>query len=90
MPVEDFITPGLPAGYDTVLGYLARKHPEALAFLDDPITETMSDGFKLRREMDQNGYAPVKVPAPAFVRRERPSIVAICAYPRHLLGKVLG
>jgi hypothetical protein len=42
------ITPNVPDGYDTVLGFLARHHPDALECFDytDPAT-TQRDGWWL-------------------------------------------
>src|SRR5512139_3933002 len=44
----DAITPNVLEGYDTILGYLAKNHPDILDTFDYRVPEaTQRDGFKL-------------------------------------------
>lgn len=83
------ITRDLPPGYDTVLGYLAKYHPECLDAFDygDP-TITQRDGFWLAHRAKEAGLTPVWVEAPAILQER--DIPRVRAYPVELLAKRWG
>jgi hypothetical protein len=71
----------LPEGYDTVLGYLAKTNPEALALMDwrDP-DATLRDGWWLAHRCKHDVRY---VPAPDALRRL--GIMRVRCYPVELL-----
>lgn len=91
-PVEEavspWITPGVPEGYDTVLGYLGKTHPEVLDLMEDPISGTQHDGFWLQHRSARLGRGTIKVEAPAPLLEA--GIQVVNAYPVDLLRERLG
>ncbi|MGN6548772.1 MAG: hypothetical protein ACTHJ3_02605 [Pararhizobium sp.] len=65
VPTSPYVTPEVPDGFDTVLGYLVKNNPECLDYMDDPATATMRDGFWLTHQSSRRSLPVVKVPAPA-------------------------
>jgi hypothetical protein len=82
----DCMSPNVPGGYDTVLGYLAKHHPDVLDQFDytDP-QATQRDGFWLSHRVRKRGGLPVQVMAPMCLRRA--GIETVNAYPLDLLAK---
>jgi hypothetical protein len=87
-PDPKFLSPNVPAGYDTVLGFLARTNPEALCILDEDPEATRSDGIWLRARAQVLRMFVVKVVAPAFLQDF--GIREVHAYPVELLAERLG
>jgi hypothetical protein len=85
---EDYTTDVL--GFDTVLSYLAKTNPEALALISDPIHETVIDGKRLAESARKRGLPIIKVAAPAHIKARYPKIAYVNAYPVHLLAEHLG
>lgn len=58
----DAVSRGVPEGFDTVLGYLAKRHPEVLALMDwrDP-EATARDGLWLSHRYKFQVYVPACV-----------------------------
>lgn len=83
-----YLSPNIPAGYDTVLGYLVKHNPEALALIQDPAVDTQRDGFWLTRRTRLYGKEPAKVTAPTVLRSQ--GIETVNAYPVELLELRLG
>lgn len=67
---SDAITANVPPGFDTVLGYLAKHHPDILDEVDygDP-SVTQRDGFWCMHQAKRRGRKPVTVDAPPALRR---------------------
>jgi hypothetical protein len=83
-PLSDF-TSDCPAGYDTVLGYMARKNPVALGLIEDYAEGTRRDGFWLAARA---GDRAVKVEAPKVLQEQ--GIYRVNAYPVDLLQRRMG
>jgi hypothetical protein len=83
-PLCDF-TSDCPAGYDTVLGYMARKNPVALGLIEDYAEGTRRDGFWLAARA---GDRAVKVEAPKVLQEQ--GIYRVNAYPVELLQRRMG
>lgn len=83
------VTLDLPKSYDTVLGFLAKHHPDVLECFDytDP-TATQRDGYWLAHRCREQGIPPTYVDAPP-VLQER-DIVQVRAYPIDLLEQRWG
>jgi hypothetical protein len=81
-------TSACPPGYDTVLGYLVKRNPEALELIEDPAEDTKRDGFKLCHMAGQRGCRVVKVAAPPILQER--GITEVNAYPISLLRLRLG
>ena len=77
-----FGSPCVP-GYDTVVGYLAKYHPEMIDLLSDPIADTRRDGILLARECKRKGRDVHKVDAPTIFQDE--GIATLNSYPVDLL-----
>jgi hypothetical protein len=77
----------VPEGYDTVLGFLAKYHADALECFDytDPAT-TQRDGWWLSHR--SRNCVPWYVPAPPVLREQ--GIERVRAYPVELLHKRWG
>lgn len=72
----------VPDGYDTVLGYLARCHPEMLDLMDYAVPETTArDGFWLAHRHKRCDY----VPAPPVLRQR--GIMRVRCWPVGLLAE---
>jgi hypothetical protein len=87
-PDPQYVSPNLPAGYDTVLGFLARTNPEALALLDEDPECTKVDGIWLRERAKMRNLFVTRVEAPAFLQQF--GIREVHAYPVDLLAERLG
>lgn len=84
-PMSDFLSP-IPTQYtdhDTVLGYLARHQPYVLDLMDPKAEVTARDGFWLTHRCREQGFRPLKVPAPLFLAEQ--GIEHVNAYPVTLL-----
>jgi hypothetical protein len=83
---EDCLTP-VPEGFDTVLGYLARYHPDVLAVMGDYADPqvTVRDGFKLAHMAKRYGCTVLWVEAPPALKAQ--GIDKVRAYPLSLLAK---
>ena len=85
---KDAVTPDVPEGYDTILGFLAKRHPDVLDTFDyRDATLTVRDGFKLAH-MDNKLGTPVYVEAPSCLRAA--GIERVRAYPVALLQQRWG
>lgn len=85
--LADCITENVPEGYDTVLGYLAKHHPDVLVLMGDYADPqaTVRDGFKLAHWCKKQGCPVLWVKAPP-VLAER-GVDKVRAYPLSLLAK---
>lgn len=72
-----------PPGYDTVVGYLAKYHPDMLDLLADPIADTRRDGILLNRECKKLGRDVVKVDAPTIFQEE--GVATLNSFPIEML-----
>jgi hypothetical protein len=85
----DCVSPDVPEGYDTVLGYLAKHHPEALDLFDYSVPEaTQRDGYWLAHRVKERGLEPVHVAAPPILAAQ--GIFQVRAYPVDLLQRRWG
>lgn len=83
VPVSPWISQDTPPGYNTIIGFLAETHPEMIDLMDDPISGTARDGYRLTHKAHREGRVIHKVEAPeAFVEQ---GIVCLNAYPIDLL-----
>lgn len=88
--VSPYVTPvdDMPAGYDTIIGWLAKNSPELLQQgFSDP-RRTISDGNKVRalcRDHDRNW---LRVPAPPAFQCD--DIKEVNAYPVGIIAKHFG
>jgi hypothetical protein len=78
-------SPRVPAGFDTVLGFLARHDPQVLAAMDDTAEATQRDGFWLRWRCSERFILPLRVKAPPVLRAQ--GIERVNAYPVALLAE---
>lgn len=80
----DAISHMVPEGYDTILGHLARHHPDVLDNLDysDPQT-TVRDGWKLSHLCAKANAVVLYVDAPPCLRDA--DIKFVRAYPISIL-----
>ncbi|CAB4139640.1 hypothetical protein UFOVP347_50 [uncultured Caudovirales phage] len=79
---------GVPAGFDTVLGYLSKHCPEHLALIDHMPSATSRDGWWLCHRIRERGLPLHSVPACAFLRAH--GIERVNAYPVGLLRERFG
>ena len=84
--IFDFLSP-VPAGYDTVLGYLAKNDPQTLSLIEDVCEGTRRDGFWLA---NRAAGQQISVPAPKALRDCHKGIQYVNAYPLWLLARRLG
>lgn len=83
---KEFLSP-VPRGYDTILGYLAKRWPETMA--DQTRAEdTMRDGWKLKRLTERWKCGFAKVAACPWLIEQ--GIFTVNAYPLDLLDEVYG
>lgn len=81
----DCVSRNVPEGYDTVLGYLARCHPEVLDLMDYTQPDTTArDGFWLAHRFKRCEY----VPAPPVLRTK--GIMRVRCWPIELLEQRFG
>lgn len=80
----DAVTPCMPEGYDTVLGFLAKHHADVLDLIDysDPRV-TQRDGWKLAHLTRQAGLPVIYVPAPECLAAR--GFKTVRAYPISLM-----
>lgn len=88
IPPNPYASPGLPEGFNTVLGYLAEVNPEALDLMGDPVADTQRDGYWLKHQASRRDIQIVSVEAPAPLKDV--GIETVNAYPIELLRKRLG
>ncbi|MER8418759.1 hypothetical protein [Mesorhizobium sp. M1329] len=88
VPSNPYTSPEVPAGYDTVLNYLARTNPEALDLMGDPVADTQRDGFWLKHQASRRDLQITSVEAPAPLKEV--GIEMVNAYPIELLRERLG
>lgn len=86
---QECVTVDVPPGFDTVLGYLAKYHPDVLATFDyaEPAA-TQRDGFWLSHRTRERGLPPFTVEAPPVLREQ--GIMNVRAYPVALLAQRWG
>jgi hypothetical protein len=77
-------------GYDTVLSYLSREHPEAFDLIDEPVHGTITDGLLLARKARSRGIPVLRVTAPAHMQRRFPKAKTVNAYPTSFLAEHYG
>lgn len=77
-----------PAGYDTVLGYLAKVNPGLLELMDRSPEATQRDGFWLRHRCAESGLDWLRVDACPWLRSL--GIEKVNAYPVKLLAQRFG
>ncbi|WP_085025260.1 hypothetical protein [Ensifer aridi] len=87
VPNSPWISPNVPAGFNTVVGFLAETHPEVLELMDDPISGTARDGYWLTHRASRDGLPVHKVEAPAPFKEM--GIEELNAYPLDLLKERL-
>lgn len=86
---EDF--DGCPVeGYDTILSYLSRNHPEAFELIDEPVHGTITDGLFVSRKARKRGVPVLRVTAPKHMQRRFPKAKTVNAYPTWFLAEVYG
>lgn len=80
----DAITPNVPEGYDTILGYLAKHHADVLDQLtySDPRV-TVRDGYKLAHLARKANVPVIYVPAPECLSSQ--GFKTVRAYPLEIL-----
>lgn len=83
-----WISPPLYQGYDTVLGYLAKRRPDDLRWDLWEAEATQRDGWWLKHRCKERGLESFKVPAPVVLQEQ--GITEVNAYPVHLLAERLG
>jgi len=83
--VADYLSPYVPLGYDSVLGWLVKNDPLALSMLDETPDATVADGWWCCHRTKRLGMKPVKVPAPAFLVRM--GIFQVNTYPVEVLAE---
>lgn len=85
---SDCVSP-VPKGYDTVLGYLAKYHPDVLDTFDhaDP-SATQRDGYWLKHRAREQGLAVWMVTAPPILQAA--GITVVNSYPLELLAQRWG
>lgn len=86
-PVHDYLSP-CPAGFNTVIGYMAIHHPAALEIIEDIVEGTQRDGFWLTRRCRLRYLPIVKVCAPLVLQEL--GIREVNAYPEFLLEERMG
>jgi len=74
--------------YDTVVGYLAKYHPDMIDLLSDPIADTRRDAILLSRECKREGLEVHRVDAPQIFQDE--GIASLNSYPVELLKRRFG
>jgi hypothetical protein len=88
LPFDDYSSPGLTDGWNTVLGYLFETNPEALRYMDEDAEATLRDGYWLSRRCKAEGILPIKVQAANILLRQ--GIFEVNSYPVDLLQERLG
>jgi hypothetical protein len=105
-PLSHYMSPVPSRGWDTVLGYLAKNNPEALAIHYDHAEDTQRDGFWLTHKMKQKvaargiryrvwscaagGPRTTPLKVPAPAVLRERGIETVNAYPVCLLRERLG
>ncbi|MEY9719252.1 hypothetical protein ABIA22_001742 [Sinorhizobium fredii] len=87
VPSSPWMSPDVPKGYNTVVGFLAETHPEVLDLMDDPVSGTARDGYWLTHRANRTGRTVHKVDAPAPFKDM--GIDELNAYPLDLLAERL-
>ncbi len=87
VPDNVFVSPDVPQGYNTVLGYLAETHPEMLDLMRDPLEDTVRDGYWLTHQAHKRDIQVHQVEASSYLRDH--GIEQVNAYPIHLLAERL-
>jgi hypothetical protein len=91
-PVElldcPYSSPGVPEGWNTVLGYLVDTNPEAMRFMDEDAEATQRCGWWLSARCKRLGITPIKVMAPSILLKQ--GIFEVNAYPHDLLEARFG
>lgn len=85
---EPLYTSPVPAGFDTILGYLSKNQPDIIELMEDPIADTQRDGYWLMHRTKEAQILPEKVKAPACCLGI--GITEVNAYPVWLLEKRFG
>ena len=88
VPSVQYVTRNLPRGFETVLGYLAKRAPRLLELMEPKADSTLRDGFWLKRQSERRGYHVPKVRAPKFLRDQ--GIQTVNAYRLELLAERFG
>jgi hypothetical protein len=66
--LQDYITHNLPAGHDTLWGWVAKWSPEELAGMVDPVSRFACETRELQARSAAEGYSVVDVDAPRALR----------------------
>jgi len=61
---QDFMSSNLPAGHDTLWGWVAKYSPDELTALIDPVRNLACDIQELQERSVAEGYSVVDVEAP--------------------------
>lgn len=77
-----------PEGYETILGFMDKYLKHELDLLEDPVQNTVTDGFKLTRACREAGVPVVSVDAPEICQRA--GVTSVNAYPLNFLIKHFG
>jgi hypothetical protein len=85
--VEDYLSPHLPTGFNTVIGHMASTNPEALMLMGEPVKSLYED----QRELDAicaARFIPTGLTiAPRALAANMPSLGV---YPVSLLAAFVG
>lgn len=74
---RSFVDVRVAAGYDTAFGFLAKNNPEALDFMEDPVTAIQEEHDALIALCNKMGLSALETPAPtALVERGFSSAIA--------------
>ncbi|WP_296084131.1 hypothetical protein [uncultured Agrobacterium sp.] len=83
LKLADYLSPNVPEGHDTVLGYLAKHEPFVLSVIEQYAEATVRDGWWLTHRCKTIGITPPKVPACLFLVQQ--GIFEVNCYPLELL-----
>lgn len=85
--VARFKSPRVPAGYNTILGYLAEKHPSFITQLGEEgiVASTQRDGFWCKHRCAKRGLRVLKVKAPEAAKAE--GFDKVNAYPVEVIAE---
>lgn len=83
---QDALSPDVPPGFETILGYLAKHQPEILDEIDYSKPEvTARDGWWASHQARRIGRKPVLVSAPPCLQRQ--NISHVNAWPVSILER---
>lgn len=88
---QAYITPGVPPGFNHVVGYVAENNPEMLWLMAEPFDDLRQEASCLRVKA-AFGTIPKgpRVPPPAAIRARWPTQPDLCTYRLEDLKDLLG